>query len=97
MLESSMLIGPGAVAVWAHHSDPHMDASYLGLAACTDPARPRGPHASRRPPCFKWVLVPPADFRLEKVEPEVDEHASPCELHEHDKSGQNEAWQAIPR
>jgi len=31
------------------------------------------------------------------VDPEVDEHASPRELYEHDKSGQNEAWQAIPR
>ena len=32
---------------------------------------------------------------LEEAEPEVDEHRAPRELHEHDKSGQNDAMQTV--
>ena len=35
---------------------------------------------------------------LEEVEPEVDQHPAPRELHEHDKSGQNDTMQtALPQ
>ena len=33
---------------------------------------------------------------LEEAEPEVDEHPAPRKLHEHDKSGQNDAMQTVP-
>ena len=32
---------------------------------------------------------------LKVVEPEVDEHPAPRELHEHDKRGQNDAMQTV--
>ena len=35
---------------------------------------------------------------LEEVDPEVDQHPAPRELHEHDKSGENHAMKtAIPQ
>lgn len=34
---------------------------------------------------------------LEEVEPEVDEHGAPCQLHEHDERGQYATMQAILR
>jgi len=40
---------------------------------------------------FRVSPSPSSRFRLQKVDPEVDEHASPRELYEHDKDGQNEA------
>jgi hypothetical protein len=70
--------------IGAPHPGPHVSAAQLDLAAWGE---------SRRT-C--WVVLAAVSLfergpeTLEEAEPEVDENPAPRELHEHDKSGQDD-------